>query len=39
MPLIVFEAFIAFAVLGWAVWELLSLRRDRRWQERKPGDD
>ncbi len=35
-PLIVLEVVLGFAVpIGWAVWELMSLRRDRKRQERE----
>jgi hypothetical protein len=38
-PLIALEVVLGFAVpVGWGVWELMSLRRDRRRQERTAGD-
>jgi hypothetical protein len=34
-PLIALEVVLGFVVpVGWGVWELMSLRRDRRRQER-----
>ncbi len=29
VPLIAFEAGLGFTVIGWCVWELVSLRRER----------
>jgi hypothetical protein len=35
-PLIVLEVVLGFVVpIGWATWELISLRRDRKRQERE----